>query len=127
MQGPALGRFKWLHSNNRLTTWALELHFGPSTFENHQAALFKLRQTGTVMDYQLQFETLSNRVVGLSAELLFNCFISGLRNEIQREIAVLQPPTLPHAIGMAKLIEAKILDAKTPYNHSRFNNPGPPA
>lgn len=72
MQGPALGWFKWLHTNNQLTTWndftrALELRFGSSTFENHQAALFKLRQTGIVMEYQLQLETLSNRVVGMKA------------------------------------------------------------
>lgn len=47
MQGHALGWFKWLHSNNQLTTWAafikaLELRFRSSTFENyHQVALFK--------------------------------------------------------------------------------------
>lgn len=58
MQGPTLGWYKWLHSNKQLTTWAaftqaLEVRFGPSSYANHQASLFKLRQTGTVMDYQL--------------------------------------------------------------------------
>lgn len=112
MQGPVLGWYKWLHDSHRLTTWeaflrALELQFGPSTFTNHQAALFKLRQTNSVMQYRLQFESLSNRVVGLPTEALLNCFISGLKDEIQWELEVLQPHSLSHAIGLAKLLEAK--------------------
>lgn len=117
MQGPALGWYKWMHSNHQLTSWEaftrdLELRFGPSMFANHQAALFKLKQIGSVMDYQLQFESLCNRVDGLPPKAILNYFISGLRNEIQREIAVLQPQSLPQAIGMAKLVEAKFADAK---------------
>lgn len=70
MKDDALGRFKWMHSNLLLTDWysftkALELRFGPSTYENHQAGLFKLKQTGSVMEYQTKFEQLGNQVVGL--------------------------------------------------------------
>lgn len=120
MQGSALGWFKWLQSTQQLSTWsaftrALELCFGPSSYVNHQAALFKLRQVGTVMEYQLQFETISNRVLGLSVESLLNCFISGLRADIQRELAILQPHSITQAIGLAKLVEAKILDSKPSY------------
>lgn len=94
MQGLALGWFKWLHANHQLTIWeaftrALELRFDPSSFANHQAALLKLFQTGSVMDCQLQFEYLSNRVVGLPVEALLNCFISGLKDDVQCELAVL--------------------------------------
>lgn len=128
MQGPALGWYKWLHSTQQLTTWdaftrALELRFGPSTFENHQTALFKSHQTGSVTDYQAQFETLSNRVNGLSSELLLNCFLSGLRNDIQRDLAVLRPKSFPDAIGLAKLLEDKIQDAK--HNPQRFARVNP--
>jgi hypothetical protein len=71
LHDPALSWFKWLHSNHLLTTWpeflhALEVRFGPSSFANHKASLYKLHQTGSVMEYQQQFETLSNRVTGLS-------------------------------------------------------------
>lgn len=97
----------------------MELHFGPSTFENHQAALFKLRQTSSVMDYQQQFEALSNQVMGLTPELFLNCFISGLRQDIQREIVVHHPYTLPQAMGLAKLLEAKILDSKPPFQRTQ--------
>lgn len=40
----------------------------PSSFVNHQAASSKLHQTGIVTEYQQQFETLSNRVNGMSPE-----------------------------------------------------------
>lgn len=100
MQGTALAWFKWMHVNQQLSSWEaftrdLELRFRPPTFSNHQAALFKLRQTGSVMDYQMQFESLSNRVDGLNPTALLNCFISGLQNDIQWEIAALQPQSLP--------------------------------
>lgn len=71
MKGDALGWFKWMYHSHILTYWvsftrALELRFGPLTFENHQAGLFKLKQDGSIMDYQMKFEKLGNQVVGLS-------------------------------------------------------------
>jgi len=83
MKRDALGWFKWMYQNNELTDWpsftkALELRFGPSTYVNHQAELFKLHQDGSVSDYQAQFEKLGNRVLGLPPEAILNCFISGL-------------------------------------------------
>lgn len=92
-----------------------------STFANHQASLFKLQQIGSVVDYQLQFEYLSNHVVGLPAEALLNYFISGLKPEIQREMTILQPHSMSHATGLAKLLDAKFQDTKpTP---TKFHRP----
>lgn len=129
MQGEALGWFKWMTGNQQISTWnaftrALELRFGPSSFDNHQASLFKLRQLGSVVEYQHQFETLSNRVIGMPSDMLLNCFISGLKHEIQRELAIIKPHSLSHAIGLAKLLEAKFLDSKTFY--PRFLKPPQP-
>ncbi|KAL0394891.1 UNVERIFIED_CONTAM: hypothetical protein Slati_4455300 [Sesamum latifolium] len=98
---------------------ALELRFGPSTFDNHQAVLFKLRQRGTVADYQAEFEHTCNCVVGLSPEAILNCFISGLRLDIQWELAVLQPSSLSQALGLARLVESKLGD-------TRSSRPPPP-
>lgn len=122
MQGDALGWFKWMHSNKQLSTWeaftrALELRFGPSSFTNHEAALFKLKQHGSVSDFQLQFETLSNCVEGLSLTSLLNCFISDLKDEIQHELAVLKPTSLAEAIRLAKLIEAMTRNWNPPWTH----------
>nr|KYP36817.1 Transposon Ty3-I Gag-Pol polyprotein [Cajanus cajan] len=117
MKGEALSWFKWMYHNHRLTDWhsfarALELRFGPSSYTNHQQELYKLRQFGTVSEYQAQFERLSNRVYGLSPENLLNCFISGLRSDLRHELLILHPPTISEAIGLAKLFEAKFRDSK---------------
>ncbi|XP_058733853.1 uncharacterized protein LOC131605523 [Vicia villosa] len=134
MKGEALGWYKWMFQSNELTTWeafsrALELRFGPSTYENHQAQLFKLRQHGSVTEYQASFEKLGNRVIGLPPDAILNCFISGLIPEIRSELAVQRPQSITHAIGLAKLIEAKLKDSKPkfkgPYGSTPFqpNNP----
>lgn len=119
MAGDALGWFQWLHHNQLLTTWeeftrALELRFGPSSFENHQQALFKLQQTGTVSDYQREFERLCNRVIGLSQPAILDCFLSGLRPEIHHELAILNPTSISQTIGLAKLVETKLQATKNP-------------
>ncbi|GJT50246.1 retrotransposon gag protein [Tanacetum coccineum] len=113
-QGDALSWYKYMHNNGLLGDWvtftrALELRFGPSSFANHQAALFKLKQDGSVATYQTEFERLSNCVVGLPHTALLNCFISGLRPDIQQEIAIYHPTTLHQTYGLAKLIEDKLV------------------
>ncbi|KAL4590213.1 hypothetical protein LXL04_003139 [Taraxacum kok-saghyz] len=102
-----------MSNNNLLGTWAeftraLETRFGPSTYENHQATLFKLRQISTVAAYQSEFEKISNCVVGLPPNALRDCFISGLRADIQAELALHGPQTLHQTYGLAKLIEDKL-------------------
>ncbi|KAJ0624010.1 putative retrotransposon gag domain-containing protein [Helianthus annuus] len=111
--GDALSWYKHLSNNQLLGTWtefsrALELRFGPSTYENHEATLFKLVQTSTVKAYKTEFEKISNRVHGLSQEALKNCFISGLQHDIQAELAIHKPTTLHQAYGLAPLIEDKL-------------------
>ncbi|GJS82363.1 transposon ty3-I gag-pol polyprotein [Tanacetum coccineum] len=50
MTGDALNWYSWMHSTSQLSTWDkfardLELRFGPSSYVNHEAALYKLKQT----------------------------------------------------------------------------------
>ncbi|XP_058741863.1 uncharacterized protein LOC131614269 [Vicia villosa] len=121
MKGDALGWFKWMFQNQLLTDWfsfkrALELRFGPSTYANHQAELFKLKQEGSVTQYQTQFEKLGNQVFGLPPDAILNCFISGLNQEIRNEIAVHRPTNISQAIGLAKLIESKIKESKPKFS-----------
>lgn len=52
------------------------------------------------------------RIVGLSAQTLLSCFITGLKPQIRTEVQALQPPTLSQAIGLAKLQEDKFLDIR---------------
>jgi len=109
-----------MYQNHQLFDWvsftkSFELRFGPSTYANHQEELFKLRQQGSVSEYQVHFEKLCNRVTGLPSEAILNCFISGLIPEIRNELAIQRPQTIHQAIGLAKLIESKIKDSKPRY------------
>ncbi|CAI8610305.1 unnamed protein product [Vicia faba] len=46
-----------------------------------------------------QFTALANRVDGLSAEAILDCFISGLNNEISRDVKAMEPRTLTKAVA----------------------------
>ena len=131
MKGEALSWYKWMVANHQISTWeafqrSLELRFGPSSYDNHQAALFKLTQKTSVTEYQKQFEALSNRILGMPPEMLLNCFILGLKPEIQRELFILKPHSLSHAVGLAKLFESKFQDGRPPQPPHRFQRPSPP-
>ncbi|XP_035834255.1 uncharacterized protein LOC118482726 [Helianthus annuus] len=125
--GDALSWYKHQADNELLGTWnefkrEMEIRFGPSSYENHEATLFKLKQSSTVAAYQTEFEKISNRVVGIPRQALKNCFISGLRLDIQHELAIYKPATLHHAYGLARLIEDKLAHAyKT--RSTFFNKP----
>lgn len=131
MVGEALSWHKWMHTNHQLSTWdtivrAMELRFGPSSYENHQATLFKLRQAKSVAAYQAEFKKILNRVVGLAHEALLNCFISGPQLDIQQELAILRPHSLSQVMGLAKLIESKLNDTAHSPPARQNESPTPP-
>ncbi|XP_076944632.1 uncharacterized protein LOC143615379 [Bidens hawaiensis] len=106
----------WYHNqadSDLLGTWTdfnrqLEIRFGPSSFENHEAALYKLHQTSTIPDYLLAFERLSNRITGLTPQNCLNCFLLGLKPKIQTKVAIHKPTTLCEATGLARMMEDKL-------------------
>ena len=125
MDGEALNWFQWMHANNQLTSWAtfihcLEIRFAPSHYEDLKGALFKLCQTTTVREYQAQFESLANRIVGLPPPFFLSCFVSGLKPEIRREVQAFQPISLSQAISLAKLQEDKFADIATSIRSQHF-------
>lgn len=88
MSGQALQGYHWMHTTTQLTSrevfvQQVELYFGPSSFVNHEAQMFKLKQRSTVTAYAGEFETLSTRISGLNPVKLLNCFLSSLRDDIQ--------------------------------------------
>ena len=67
MQDDALEWYQWYEQTQPNVTWeeltqALCIRFGPSDYEDFDEALAKLRQTGTVREYQTQFERLAAQV-----------------------------------------------------------------
>lgn len=79
MTGLALAWFTWLHATHQLTQ-AVQISPVPWNFDlaiilRQSPVLFKLLQTTTVTEYQMQFEALSNRVEGMNLDLLLNFFL----------------------------------------------------
>lgn len=69
--------------NSMVQTWpeflnALILRFRTSLYDDPKAAFKELRQSGTMTEYQAQFEEISTKVTGLSEKWLISYFIAGL-------------------------------------------------
>ncbi|KAH7692188.1 hypothetical protein IHE45_01G048800 [Dioscorea alata] len=101
-----------MHSTNQLSTWEvfvhqLELRLDLSSFINHKAQLYKLRQHSTITEYLSEFECLSTRITNLSHENLLNCLFFGFQEDIQLVLYLLKPCSLHDVMGMAKLVEDK--------------------
>lgn len=66
-----------------------------------------------VAAYQSQFEKISNYVNGLPVQALRDCFIYGLRDDIQSGIAIHNPLNLHQTYGLAKLIKEKLSNSRS--------------
>ncbi|KAJ0965949.1 hypothetical protein J5N97_027087 [Dioscorea zingiberensis] len=113
LEGRASAWFQWMKMNNLLTTWpsflsSLKQRFGASMYEDHQGALSKLTQTTTVTEFQTAFEDLMNKVSGIPESLLISFFITGLRNDIRRELLMSRPSSLMEAFALARAYESHI-------------------
>ncbi|GJZ19340.1 ty3-gypsy retrotransposon protein [Tanacetum coccineum] len=131
MTGGALQWFHWMYQTHQLSTWeafshALEVRFGKSSFVNYEADLFKLKQTTSFTAYLTEFEILSTRTPGLTPMNLLNCFLSGLRDDIKRELYLMRPTSLSTAIGMAKLVDDKLAAERTSNRTHRSLSDFPP-
>lgn len=73
---------------------AIEAKYGPSLLEQPRSRLFKLTQTGGVEEYCRQFMALAKRIEGITDEARVDCFINGLKTEIQREVVSRHPNNL---------------------------------
>ncbi|XP_061344808.1 uncharacterized protein LOC133290697 [Gastrolobium bilobum] len=127
-EGEALSWYQWLKKNTTITSWpmflqSLQVRFGSSEWEDYQGQLAKLTQQGSVIDYQEKFETLSNKVNGLSESFLLSCFIYGLKTITQHKVNSFRPTTLTNAIALAKIQEAKLA---CKYFYPKLHSPYPP-
>lgn len=87
---------------------AVLARFGMGPFDDPLAELMKLRQNGTVEQYQEAFDSLLNRVE-LPVQHAISCFLSGLNDEIQHAVRMFKPHTLHDAYCLAKLQEATLV------------------
>ena len=81
--------------------------YGPTEFDDFFGDLTKLKQMGSVREYQSQFERLLSRVGKLPPAQQVGCFISGLKEHLRIDVQALKPASLSAAVGLACLHEAK--------------------
>lgn len=89
---------------------AVRHRFCPTTYEDVKGDLSKLAQIGSVADFQAQFEDLMNKVTSISEPLLISFFITGLKQNLHRELQFHRPPTLMETFAMARAYEARLDD-----------------
>ena len=89
-------------------TQALCVRFGPSDYEDFDEALTKVRQIGTVREYQMLFERLAARVQDWPQRAMVGSYIGGLKEEIRSEVKLFGPTTLLHATSLARFQEEKL-------------------
>ena len=88
----------WMNFEDEL--WA---RFGPSKCEDFDEALSRIRQVGSLRDYQREFERLGNRVQGWTQRALVGTFMGGLRPDVSDGIRMFKPQTLKEVISLARM------------------------
>ncbi|CAL1395724.1 unnamed protein product [Linum trigynum] len=124
LEGEAQLWLQVLKDGDQQLTWddmkrGLHTRFGPTQFEDFFGELTKLRQTGSVRDYQSQFEKLLVRAGRMTQAQQVSCFMSGLKLEIRTDVQVCKPATLTTAIGLARLYEDR---SRVVHQGMRFHN-----
>ncbi|KAJ0040554.1 hypothetical protein Pint_26938 [Pistacia integerrima] len=112
LEGEANQWWQWLRraygAEGRVVTWAIfkeELwaQFGPNECEDFDEALSRVKQVGSLWDYQKEFEKLGNRVQGWTQKALVGTFMDGLKPEIADSIRMLKPKSLKEVISLARM------------------------
>ena len=77
--------------------------FGPTECENFDETLSRVRQVGSLREYQKEFERLGNRVQGWTQKALVGTFMGGLKSEIVDGIRMFKPKILKESISLARM------------------------
>ncbi|KAH9685457.1 hypothetical protein KPL70_013962 [Citrus sinensis] len=117
LEGEANQWWQWLRrayqEDGQTVTWntfveEMWARFGPTECEDFDEALSRVQQTGTLRDYQKEFERLGNKVHGWTQRALVGTFMGGLKPEISEEIRLFRPKTLKEAISLARMKDEQI-------------------
>ncbi|KAB1203118.1 Retrotransposon-derived protein PEG10 [Morella rubra] len=112
LEGEANQWWQWVHRTYRdeglPVTWeafeeGLWARFRPTDYEDFDQTLSKVKQSGTLHDYQKEFKKLGNRVQGWTQKALMDMFMGGLKVEISKGIRMFKPKTLKEAISLARM------------------------
>lgn len=96
-----------------LTSWdtfvrVLLVRFGPHPYDDHIETLMKLRQVTAVEDYKCRFESIANRLKGLSKRYKLSYFLGGFRDGIRLTVRIFNPSNIHMAYGLARVKEENL-------------------
>jgi hypothetical protein len=118
MGSPSLGKFL------KKKYWFV---FGPTGYEDYDEALSRVKQKGTLREYQKEFEKLANRVIGCPQKALIGTFLGGLKAEISSDVRKFKPRTLRATIEFARMREDELNHMKkSTYSDVSKYSPKPP-
>ncbi|PPD68682.1 hypothetical protein GOBAR_DD34439 [Gossypium barbadense] len=92
---------------NQQTNEGDKVGFGPPMSNNSLGELANLRQTGTIEEYQCQFQLLLARITDLKPRQQVNLFTVRLVEELQIANEIQQSKNLGVAMNMARRLERK--------------------
>nr|VDD08912.1 unnamed protein product [Brassica oleracea] len=104
---------KALAEEETVVTWEvfeeeMRARFGPTAAEDFDEALSKIRQTGSLRDYQREFERLQNKVSGWTQKALIGSYVGGLKDAISDSIRMFQPKILKATIELAQMRDEQL-------------------
>ncbi|XP_031502082.1 uncharacterized protein LOC116265541 [Nymphaea colorata] len=111
-EGVAIRWYRWLVAQHGRADWrslivAMAQRFGPSAYIDYNIELSKIRQKGTLVEYQESFEELSNMVRGWPTDALIGTFVGVLKEEIRIEMQSMRPLNLHDCFAIARMVEEK--------------------
>ncbi|KAA8548911.1 hypothetical protein F0562_000595 [Nyssa sinensis] len=121
LEGDAQLWYQLLKQEMGVISWetfkeGLHSRYGPTQFYDFFGELTKLQQTGSVREYQTQFEKLLAKAGSLSQTQQVSCFVSGLKESIKADVLAGRPNSLSAAISLARLYEARNLSQRRAIN-----------
>ncbi|KAK4269737.1 hypothetical protein QN277_022855 [Acacia crassicarpa] len=105
--------YKWFQhfekNQNGVIPWqafveAIRVRFGP-LYDDPMEDLMHLRQTGSLVDYQQEFDTLMCKI-DMSDVKRLSCFVGGLKSALASGVKLLRPQNLSEATKLARLQES---------------------
>ncbi|KAL1564357.1 hypothetical protein AAHA92_06709 [Salvia divinorum] len=100
-------------ANNPHAIWSnfledVRRRFDPKCFVNYFGLIAKLCQTGSLADYNKEFEGMLNRVHGVPDYMLLTLYVEGLQQPVHNQVKFQYPPSMAAAIALALEFDAAI-------------------
>ncbi|XP_042051252.1 uncharacterized protein LOC121796474 [Salvia splendens] len=93
-------------ANNHCVLWPdfledVRRRFDPLCFQNFIGLIAKLTQTGSLADYNNQFESMLNRVRGVPESTLVPIYVEGLQQPVKNQVKHQYPSSVASAMALA--------------------------